>query len=412
MFEGMEVEDLLAGVAGHDFTCEPMHDRAGDRIDAIVALDLVIRAAQARQLAQIDALYAERVKIAVGSCDPALSVIGEVAMARNISPGAAGTQLTLVLGMRLLPRVAALLDAGKISESTARAVSRESVGLHADDYVILDAELATRLSGLTPGKAAMLTRHQVINIDADAARERAEATRADCRVSMFPEPDGVATLYARGPAEQILAAHQALDSWAQGLRASGDERTTGQIMTETLVERITGLAHADRIDIEIGLVMDAKTLIADGDEPVDLVGYGPIAPDVADDILARAHKTSIRRLLVDPVDNTLIARDPRRRRFDGPLGGFLHTRDRTCRQPGCECKTRHLDHIKSYEHGGLTSRANGQGLCERSHTLKHQPGWKVIPDGKATIWTTPTGHTYRSEPTPLLHRDAPGHRRQ
>lgn len=333
-------------------------------------------------------------------------------MARNISPGAAGTQLTLALGMRMLPRVAALLDAGKISEPTARAVSRESTGLQVDDYVILDAELATRLPGLTPGRAAMLTRHQVLNIDADAARERAHANRADCRVSMFPEPDGVATLYVRGPAEQITAAYQALDSWAQGLRASGDERTTGQIMSQTLVERVTGLAHADSVDVEIGLVMDAKTLLADGDEPVDLVGYGPIAPDVADDILARAHKTSVRRLLVDPVDNTLVARDPRRRRFDGPLGGLLHTRDRTCRQPGCDSKTRHLDHILAHEHGGPTTRANGQGLCGRSHTIKHQPGWRVVPDGKATVWTTTTGHAYRSEPTPLLHRDTPGHRRQ
>ena len=48
---------------------------------------------------------------------------------------------------------------------------------------------------------------------------------------------------------------------------------------------------------------------ADG-EPVDLVGYGPISPDIADDLLAQALHPTIRRLLVDPVDGTLVVREP------------------------------------------------------------------------------------------------------
>ncbi|MET1038018.1 MAG: hypothetical protein ABW075_07065 [Aeromicrobium sp.] len=147
---------------------------------------------------------------------------------------------------------------------------------------------------------------------------------------MFPDKDGVATLHVRGPAEQIVAAYKALDDWATGLRATGDSRTRGQIMCQTLVERVTGLQHADACDVEINLVLDAETLLAGGDTPVELDGHGPISPDVAADIIVRAPSASVRRLLTDPVD------------------------------------------------------------------------------GKATVWRTPTGHAYRSEPPPLL----PGHPRQ
>ena len=158
--------------------------------------------------------------------------------------------------------------------------------------------------------------------------------------------------------------------------------------------------------------MDAPTLVGADGEPVDLVGYGPISPSVADDIIAHAPNPSIRRLLTDPVDGTLLVREPHRRRFDSPTRNHIRTRDRRCRQPGCDARIRDDDHIHDHTLGGPSTADNGQGLCKRSHTLKHQPGWNVIPDGKATIWTTPTGHQYRSNPPPLLPRDAPGHRRQ
>jgi len=413
MFEATDTQDLLREIRAYDFDSDPVHEWGANRVDAIAALDRSIRSAQAEQAAQIAALYADRLPMmGIGRGAPELSVIGEVSMARNISPGAAGTQFSLAIGMTQIPRIAELFAAGLISEPVARAVVKESAALCPDDLAVLDGELATRLVGLTAFRAAMLTRHHVIRIDVEAARARAAANRADRRVSMFPETDGVAILHVRGPAEQIVATYNSLDSWAQGLRASGDERSTGEIMCHTLVERVTGLAHADEINVEVGLVMDAKTLIADGDEPVELDGYGPISPDVADEIIARAPNRSIRRLLTDPIDGTLLVREPRRRRFDMPTAAHIRTRDRRCRQPGCDSKIRDNDHIHAYENGGLSTKENGQGLCPRSHTIKHLPGWKVVPEGKASIWTTPTGHTYRSDPPPLLPRNNPGRLRQ
>ena len=185
MFESVEVEDLLSAIDAHNFSTDPDIEFGAARIDAIVGYERIIRAAQARQLVQINALYEERVaQVPFGSADPALSVIGEVAMARNVSPGAAGTQFATAVGLAELPQTAVTLEAGQISEPTARAVVRETDALHRDDRIVLDAEIADALPGLTSGRAARLTRHHVIALDADAAHERAERNRADQRVSL------------------------------------------------------------------------------------------------------------------------------------------------------------------------------------------------------------------------------------
>jgi len=403
MFESVEVAHLLASIDAHDFAIGPDADFGAARVDAIVAYERVIRAAQARQLQQINALYEERVEqVPFGSADPALSVIGEVAMARNVSPGAAGTQFATAVGLAGLPQTAGILEAGQIGEPTARAVVRETDALHRDDRIVLDAEIAESLPGLTPGRAARLARHHVIALDADAAHERAERNRADQRVSLHPEVDGVAILQVRGPADQLVAVHRALTAWAKGLRATGDERSVGHIMCATLVERVTGIAHADGIDVEIGITISADALLGADDNPAELDHYGPIDTGLLDDLIGRAHRVFYRRLITDPIDHTLIGRDPRRRRFDGALNGFVRARDRhRCRQPGCDCAIGDIDHITGYATGGETTASNAQGLCRRSHTLKHQPGWTVTSRGRDTIWRTPTGHTYAS-PTPTV----------
>lgn len=407
MFEDVPGVGVVAQVRAHAFDPRPL-EAGHERIEAIIALDRTIRQAQAEQAVQVATMYRERDAImSLGDPDAGLSVAGEVAMARNIGPSAAGHHLALALGLERLPRVFDLFKAGLIPEAVARAVVRETDALDVCDLEIADAEIAELLPGLTTIRAGRAAAKIVIELDADAAHERAIKKRADARVEMRPDPDGVAELWVRGPAEKITAAYQALDAWAVGLRSTGDPRTRGQIMVDTLVERVTGLASADTIDVEIQLVMDADTLLGDGSTAVELTGYGPIAPSVADDLIASARNATVRRLLTDPVDGTLAVRETRRRRYNGPQRGHIRARDQYCRQPGCECGIRDGDHIRDVQHGGPTSLLNGQGLCKRSHITKHLPGWHVRSDGKATLWTTPTGHTYRSDPPPLL-----GHLRQ
>jgi hypothetical protein len=357
------------------------------------------------QAEQILALYDDPQALHMsGGADMTMSTIAEISLARNISPGAAGNQFGFALGLSRLPSVHAALKDGLISEPTAKVIVNETVALSIDHSCLFDAEITDHLDGLTPGRARLLARHLVVGNDAQAARQREEHNHANQRVALFPELDGVALLQVRGPAEQLVTAHRALEDWALGLRSAGDDRPTGTIMVQTLVERVTGRAHVDDLDVEIGVVVGAETLVGADQQPAEIHGYGPISPELADELISRAHRAFYRRLITDPVDHTLTGRDPRRRRFDGPLAGYLKARDRHCRQPGCDCRIRDLDHITEHQHGGPTIAANGQALCRRSHTFKHLPGWKVSNRGPDVEWRTAAGRTYSSKPPPYLVR--------
>lgn len=411
----MDTIDLLGVVAAHDYDADPSDFGAG-RIDAIAGLDKVVRRAQAMQAQQIAALDKER---SAGShlntgYDPSLSLIGELGMARNISPGAAGNQYGFAVGLARMPRTAAVFAAGGISESAARSVVRESIGLDGEQVSRLDQRIADRLPGLTARKAAALARYATIEIDADAALKRAMRNRKDRFVSLFPESDGVAVLKVRGPAEQLLAAYNALDLVAQQQRAAGDTRKVGQIMCDVFVERVTGTVKAQGTGVEIGLIMTAGTLLGNEGQPPILKGFGPISPELALAIIAQAQQSWIRRLFTDPVDGSLADCDQRRRQFTGKVKKIVLGRDLSCRQPGCGSKIRHIDHILAYMHGGPTIRDNGQGLCGRSHTLKHLPNWNITTRDGSIIWTTPTGHRYASPRPAVIEyaRRGPGHQRQ
>lgn len=139
-----------------------------------------------------------------------------------------------------MPRVARVFAMGGISEQGARLVVRESTGLDFAQVDLLDKKLACRIPGLTPRKAGNLARHHAIGIDASAAYERAKANRADRFVSFFPDTDGVAVLQVRGPADQLLAAYNALDQAAKTAKTKGDDRTTGQVMCDDFVQLVTG----------------------------------------------------------------------------------------------------------------------------------------------------------------------------
>jgi len=403
MLENVPTEKLFGviGAVEHDFE----EDMGASRVDAISAWDRVIRYAQAEQLKEINGLFDDRQRIigAFREGDPALHVIGQVSLARNISPGAAGSQFGVALQLARLPRVSEALKTGVISEPTVRAICKASSTLSVDDLVVFDAEIASKLAGLTPRRAAQLAERIVISLDPDAAAEQSERRREDVRVDLIAHPDGVASLVVQGPAEQLTAAHKALESWALGLRSAGDERPLETIMCQTLVERVTGAARATDTTVEVGIVIDVATLLGAAGHPVELVGHGPIAPAVADEIIGNAHKVFYRRLITDPINQTLLARDERRRFFDRALAGFIRARDRhRCRQPGCDCRIRDIDHIRAHSDDGLTRDDNGQGVCRRSHVIKHLPGWNVTtrPDGTIT-WRTPSGHTYLSK-TPSL----------
>ena len=345
-----------------------------------------------------------------------------------------------------LPETFSALARGEISEWRAMIVARETIWLSAEHRAIVDAALAGKLGGLSDRLVDAEAKRLAYRLDPDGFLARSRAAERDRRVSLRPAPDTMTRLTALLPVAQGVAAYAALAGAADAARATGDARGRGQVMADTLVERITGQATADGTAVEIHLVMTDQTLFhdpnhhstndpaavpdptavpddADGpsaaapaaaavcnggaNEPGYVVGFGPIPAGLARD-LARGSADSlawIRRIYARPGTGQLAAIDARRRRFDAVTRQAIIVRDQICRTPWCGAPIRHTDHARSVAEGGETHLDNGAGLCEACNYAKQATGWTTGPGpggtGESMIITTPTGHTYTSRPPDL-----------
>jgi hypothetical protein len=100
-----------------------------------------------------------------------------------------------------------------------------------------------------------------------------------------------------------------------------------------------------------------------------------------------------------------VAMESRARRFPSGLATFIGLRDERCRTPYCDAPIRHRDHATPHARGGLTTVANGLGLCERCNYVKENAGWQVSTNVDETAthtaeFITPTGGRHRSTAPP------------
>ncbi|MFA6575133.1 MAG: HNH endonuclease, partial [Nocardioides sp.] len=231
-------------------------------------------------------------------------------------------------------------------------------------------------------------------------------------------PDTMTWLGALLPVTQGVAVFAALKAAADTARSSGDPRSRGQVMADTLVERVTGTSVTDPVRVNLDLVMTDRTFFHTSDESAHVPGYGPVPAEWAHDLLADALdavQVWVRRLYTHPDTGQLVAMDSRARHAPAGLTDLVRRRDHDlCRTPWCGAPIRTTDHVTEWQAGGDTTESNTQGLCERCNLAKQAPGWTARPSfatqlgiGRHTVvTTTPTGHTYRSRaPSPLGHLD-------
>ncbi len=387
-----------------------------DQIRALEELKSAAAAAQARATARFAAAQrAEQRAAGMPTAALGRGVAAQVALARRDSPAKGSRHLGLAEALVYeLPNTMTALEAGEISEWRATLIVRETACLTRDQRGAVDAELGSRRGGLVAlgdRATAMEARRISYRLDPHVVTRRSAKAESERRVSLRPAPDTMSLLTGLLPAKQGIAAYKALCEHADSLRAKGDPRSRGQIMSDTLVERVTGHAKADQVPVEIHLVMTDTSLFGDDHEPADLDGYGPLpAPlirrwlrgDPGGDAEAMAW---VRRLFRSPDATELVAMDSARRCFTGQLRRFLIIRDRTCRTPWCEAPIRHVDHSIRHADGGVTSASQGQGLCEACNYTKEVSGWASRANSDGTIeTTTPTGHRYLSRRPPPIGR--------
>ncbi len=379
-----------------------------ERISELERIKCAAAAGQARAAATLDAARrATEAAAGVPAAQRGRGVASEIALARRDSPVRGSRHLGFAKALvHEMPHTLAALECGTLSEWRATLIVRESACLDVEDRRTLDAELCADpagLNGMGDARVAAAAKAIAYRLDPHAVVERAAKAENERTVTIRPAPDTMTYLTALLPVAQGVSVYAALRREAD---TRCDGRSRGQVMADTLVERVTGRAATVPTPVAVNLVLSDETLLGGDSAPADLRGYGPIPAAVARAMVAsavadrRSHAT-LRRLYAHPRAGALVAMEARARLFPRGLAAFIELRDQRCRTPYCDAPIRHRDHAQPWAEGGPTTAKNGLGLCERCNYTKEGAGWRVSTSVDETHthtaeFTTPTGKSYRS----------------
>ncbi len=358
-----------------------------------------------------------------------------------------------------LPAVHAALSEGRIDVPKARVFERETHPLPDPAARAVCDQLLPDAPRLTSGQLRARLQRLVLTIDPEAARLREEKAVAERRVISGLEFDGTTSITVLGlPTERATAAMERVDAIAQAARRAGDARTMDQLRADTVLDLLDGTLSgplpAPRKGV-IELTVPLTTLMGLSEEPGELAGWGPIAAEIARRTAAQQRCATWRFRVTNDTDGAgdraetdssgdsdsdrnesdgpagddrssvcpscgaggsgdasegdsvgaadggMVAYGTTRRRPNAWLDGYIRTRDRTCRFPGCRIPSSHtdLDHTIPYQHNGRTHPNNLGAICRTHHRAKHQGGWKLTQSPPGVFhWTSPHGHQYTVPP--------------
>ncbi len=375
-----------------------------------------LKSAAAAAQARLTALWAQKRRAAelaagVPVAKRGKGLASEVALARHEAPVKGNQHLGFANALvHEMPHTLAALEAGVLSEWRATLIVRESACLSVEHRRQLDAELCadmSRLVGWGNNRVEAEAKKIALRLDAAAVVERAARAAGDRCVTIRPAPDTMSYVTVLLPVAQGVAVYAACKRAAD---TAFDGRSRGQVMADTVYERVTGRPAATPVPVALNLVMADTTLVGDDQESAWLEGYGPIPAGFAcrligDAVADKDTKATLRRLYRHPTSGQLVAMESRSRIFPKGLAAFIGLRDQRCRTPYCDAPIRHRDHATPVREGGETSAHNGLGDCAACNYTKDAPGWTATTqqrDGEhvATL-RTPTGATYQSTAPPL-----------
>lgn len=368
-------------------TASPLPDTVPDMLDELRELETLkhaIEARQARLSVQVDhELRRDAAAAGIPAERQGRGIAERIALARRTSPHRGRQLLGLAKSLAEMPHTMAAFNHGLISEWRATLLVRETTCLELADRQRIDTDLATdpiALSRMGDREAAGRARARAGELDAaSVARRRARAESERC-VTIRPAPDTMVYLTALLPVAQGVSVYAALKQAADTAVATGQGKTRGQVMADTLTQRITCAATdtGDRdgrpvFPIALNLTMSEANLLdpagPDGNEAAwcDNVGQVPagLARELLADALDHDQLVTLRRLFTSPNTGQLVAMESTARCFPSSLARFIHLRDRYCASPWCDAPIRHVDHARPAAEGGPTSASNGRGRCEQ-----------------------------------------------
>jgi hypothetical protein len=323
-----------------------------DRIARIARLEEMKAAIAAEQAAEIRAFAIEHVEsqIAAGDIDPLKlehSIAAQIGLACRVSAFEGRKRLRIARDLHDgHTHVRELFTAGVLSEYKTSLVVAATSHLSREERAEVDSRLAAhQVETLSVRRIESLAKSLAAEVAPEKFAARCRAARTGRRVTISPAADGMANLTAHLPVEQAVACYAALAKAVNEAAVSPDPvtRNRGQIMADTVVERITGQTVATDVNFEVQVLVPLEALLDPTSPlPAEIPGYGPIEADL---IATSTGRKTLRRLLTQ--DGVIIGGDSRQRTFTGNLARFLRARDGyRCSEPYCDAPIRHLDHIK------------------------------------------------------------------
>ena len=393
---------------------------AVDRIAELERLKSAVCAEQAQLAAELEATTRrERAEAGVRKDKQTAGVAAQVALARRESPHKGGRLLGLAKALvHEMPHTFAALQSGVLNEWRATILVRETACLTLEDRQAVDREISAdvkRLGAMGDRELEASAKRLAYRLDPESVVRRSRKAEKERTVTVRPAPDTMTYVTALLPVAQGVGVYAALKRAADAARSAGDERSRGQVMADTLVERVTGTPADQPVAVDLSLVMTDGSLLAGDDEPALIPGYGVIPAAAARDLVAAAAEAGVawlRRLYTSPGTGDLVALDSRARLFPAGLGRFITLRDGgRCRTPWCDAPIRHLDHPQRYADGGEPARPTARA-CARPATRPRRPsaGGPDHAPARATPSRPPPppGHRYRSQAPPLPGTPRPG----
>jgi len=383
-----------------------------ERISWLEQVKSAAAAGQAHAAAALDQKRrADEAAAGVPTAKQGRGVASEVALARRDSAARGGRHLGLAKALvHEMPHTLAALERGALSEWRATLIARESACLDVEDRRRLDAELCadvSRLEGMGDTRIVAAAKEIAARLDAQAVVDRAAKAEADRTVTIRPAPDCMTYVTVLLPVARGVGVYAALKRAAD---TTFDGRSRGQVMADTLAERVTGRPAEVPEPVALNVVMSDQALWGQDNAPAVVDGYGPIPASlgqrlVRDAVVDKKSLATLRRLYRHPKSGSLVAMESRSRFFPKGLAAFIGIRDQACRTPYCDAPIRHRDHATPRNRGGPTNATNGLGECERCNYAKEAPGWRVTSADESGSHTaefvTPTGARYRSTAPPL-----------
>ena len=392
--------------------------------------------------------------------DPWEAVAAEVAAVQSITAGMAGGLLHHATCLHeRLPRLAAVFATGAIDYRTVRMiVTRTLLAIDPELMAAIDAEIAETVRNWGPMSANKMKQavdEIVVRHDPDARRRtdsrargrhvdiahdrdtsylsgrlhQTDATLLDRRLSALArsvcDDDPRTIEQRRADALGALAAgHTVLVCACGSSECTADGTESPPAVVVHVVAEAAALHSAEASDLHgerpeddtfeeitsrerlIEVITEAMCPKAPQPAtPSATPGFGFVVGGTAvpASVLADLEARGIAELR--PVAHPGDSPPEPRYRPSVALANFVRCRDLSCRFPGCDCPAEYcdIDHTVPYDLGGPTHASNLKLLCRKHHLLKTfwcgPGGWhdEQRPDG-TVIWTSPSGHTYRTQP--------------